>query len=155
MSYTTIQLASFRIIGISTQTSNANGQAQQDIGQLWEDWFNQGISDKIPHKLSNEIYNVYTDYESDHNGPYTCILGHVVRAGTNIPTGLGLVEKTIQGGRFALYQAQGKLPDIVLKTWTSIWEQNQYERLYRADFDVYETTIEGGMPTVKTYVSIV
>lgn len=153
MNHTTIQLDSFRIVGIAIRTTNLNGQAQQDIGQLWSDWFSQGISDKILNKVSPEIYNVYTDYESDHNGPYTCILGQVVRIGTTVPT--GLVEKTIQGGRFALYQAEGKLPDIVVKTWTSIWEGERYERLYRSDFDVYEATAEDALPIVKTYVSIV
>ncbi|MCP4441449.1 MAG: AraC family transcriptional regulator [Aureispira sp.] len=153
MSYTTVQLAPFYIIGLSVSTKNANGQAQKDIGQLWQDWFSQNISAKIPNKLSEDIYNVYTEYESDHNGVYTSILGHRVDSLADTPA--GLVGNTIQGGQFALYQVQGELPAIVAQTWEKIWAELSSKRLYSADFDVYGPRVEGEPAKVKTYVSLV
>lgn len=55
----------FKIIGISTRTTNKDNQAQKDLGSLWGQFFSENIFDKIPNKVSNEIIAIYTDYKSD------------------------------------------------------------------------------------------
>ena len=64
-----------KIIGISVLTTNQNGQAMQDIGNLWKRFFSEQILAKIPNKVSDAIYSIYTDYQKDYTEPYTCIIG--------------------------------------------------------------------------------
>ena len=56
----------FKIIGISTQTTNENGQSIQDVEALWNRFWNENIVAQVPNKVNEDIYAVYTDYESDY-----------------------------------------------------------------------------------------
>jgi len=64
-----------KIVGISVRTTNQNGQAMQDIGNLWQRFFSEQLLAKIPNKVSDAIYSIYTDYQKDYTEPYTCIVG--------------------------------------------------------------------------------
>ena len=44
-----------KIIGISVCTTNQNGQAIQDIGNLWQRFFSEQLLAKIPNKVSDAI----------------------------------------------------------------------------------------------------
>ncbi|RRJ86048.1 AraC family transcriptional regulator, partial [Paenimyroides tangerinum] len=55
----------FQIIGISTRTINSNGQSAIDIELLWQKFWKEEIQSQIPNVISDEIYAVYTDYETD------------------------------------------------------------------------------------------
>ena len=142
----------FKIMGISTRTINKNGQAQTDINNLWNTWFTDNIASRIPNKISEDIYNMYTDYESDENGYYTTILGYVVTSLDSIPE--GLVGKEIPKLKYKEFISKGKLPDCVIDTWKHIWNL-KYDRSYSADFDVYHyNNMNPENAEVKTYLSI-
>ena len=119
----TTQLESFKVIGISVRTTNENNQAAKDIPFLWSKFFEENISDKIPNKLSDEIYSVYTHYEKDHTKPYTTILGYKVKHTEPVPE--GLVAKVIDTTHYKIFTATGKLSDgIVFQEWQNIWNLN-------------------------------
>ncbi|QNF32462.1 AraC family transcriptional regulator [Adhaeribacter swui] len=152
MQFETTVLDEFYIIGISVRTANANGQAQADIGALWSRFFNQNIISQIPDKVNNDLYCVYTDYESDYQGPYTTVLGCKVQSLQNIPDGLSGIP--IPAANYQVYTSQGKLPDCVGQTWHYIWQHTQ-NRKYTADFDVYGPEAQNPEAAiVKTYLSI-
>jgi predicted transcriptional regulator YdeE len=46
----TIELAEFKVIGISVRTTNENGQSQNDIGNLWAKLMGQNLIEQIPIK---------------------------------------------------------------------------------------------------------
>lgn len=146
------QLDSFDLIGIYTRTTNQGGQAQIDIGRLWQRFLTENISNKIPGKISNDTYCVYTDYQSDLNGPYTTLIGCKVASSTSAPN--GLTKMTIPGLNFLRIESKGILPDCVVHTWTDIWNSN-IERAYLADFDVYgEGCADPQNATVDIYLSV-
>jgi len=58
-------LNKFNIIGISVRTTNQNNKSAEDIGKLWEQFYRENLSAKIPNKTSNNIYAIYTDYKGD------------------------------------------------------------------------------------------
>lgn len=68
----------FSVIGISVRTTNENGQSAKDIEALWGKFWGEEIQNQIPNKINDDIYAVYTDYETDFNGPYTLIIGLTV-----------------------------------------------------------------------------
>jgi len=57
------------------RTTNQNGQAAQDLGQLWGKFMSEGIAEKIPNKIEQSIFSIYTNYEGDHTQPYDTIFG--------------------------------------------------------------------------------
>ena len=69
------KIAHFKIIGISTETTNKSRKAAEDLGKLWQQFFKENVAGRIANKLSDEIYSIYTDYESDFTGNYKAIIG--------------------------------------------------------------------------------
>ena len=54
------EIEDFIIIGIAIQTTNKNGQAEEDLGGLWGRFYAEGISAAIPNKDSDEgLFLVY------------------------------------------------------------------------------------------------
>jgi len=129
------KLNSFPIIGIAVRTSNANGQAAQDIGQLWNRFLSENVIAQIPNKASGEIYSVYCEYEGDHNMPYTCLLGCKVESMDDIPEGMKAI--TIQGGDYKKVTTRGSMKEgFVYQAWDKIW-QSDLNRNYQTDFEIY------------------
>lgn len=152
MAFEITTLRELYVIGISVRTSNQNGQAQADIGALWGKLRQENLLTQIPNKVSHEIYCVYTDHESDFQGPYTTILGSQVHTLETSPT--KLTGKTIPAANYQVYPSKGKLPDCVAKTWNFIWQTN-LNRKYTADFDVYgQQTQNPEAAEVKTFVCV-
>lgn len=152
MTFETITLPEFYIMGISVRTSNGNGQAQADIGALWGKLLQENILTQIPNKVNNEIYCVYTNYENDFQGLYTTILGCQVSSLETIP--IGFMGKIILAANYQVYTSKGKLPDCVAETWNYIWQTNP-NRKYAADFEVYGQQAQNPEAVeVKTYVSV-
>ncbi|MDN5287418.1 MAG: AraC family transcriptional regulator [Mucilaginibacter sp.] len=129
-----IDVIGFFLLGISTRTSNTNGQSAKDIGELWGRFMGDGVLQQIEDRVNDDIYCVYTDYESDQNGAYTTILGCKVNNVDNVPQ--GLTSLIVAPASYLKYTAKGKLPDCVAETWQHIWN-GSIDRKYIADFDVY------------------
>src|ERR1700761_80846 len=124
----------FFVSGIHVRTTNQENKAQQDIGSLWQRFMSENLAAKIPDKLSDDIYCVYTDYETDHNGWYTTVLGCRV---TSPDSEQGLFSAFIPEGNYRLYKPNGEMPGCVLDTWMKIWEDCS-DRNFVADYDRYK-----------------
>lgn len=128
-------LESFFIIGISVRTGKENDQYATDIPALWGRFMGEGLSNKIPNKVAEEVYCAYTDYESDHNGAYTTVLGCKVSSLEQIPE--GFIGLAVPGGDYAGFTAKGNLNEgAVVQAWFNIWESD-LDRCYATDFEVY------------------
>lgn len=131
----TVKIEPFNIIGISIRTTNENGQASKEIAELWGKFMSESILEKIPNKVDNEIYSLYTDYEGDHTKPYTAILGCKVENLDNIPS--GMVGKSFSGGTYTKTTAKGDLMQgLVVNQWSKIFEM-ELDRTFDADFEIF------------------
>ncbi len=125
----------FSVIGISVRTTNENGQSGKDIPVLWGKFMSEGILEKIPNKISSDIYCMYTEYENDHTKPYTTILGCKVSSLDTIPD--GLIGKTIEGGSYIKRSPKGNImKGLIFEEWLKIWSSD-IPRIYSADFEIY------------------
>lgn len=152
----TTKLDSFKVVGISVRTTNENGQAGKDISFLWNKFFEENISAKIPTKISDEIYSVYTHYEKDHTKPYTTILGYKVKDSEPIPE--DLVAIAINSSNYKVFTAKGKLSEgIVFKEWQNIWNiNNDLNRSFTSDFEIYGAKSQNPENAeVDIYISII
>lgn len=134
MKYEVVTLDKFTIVGIAVRTTNQEGKSQSDIGKLWESFFQKEVLKAIPNKLSEDIYCIYTDYESDYTGEYTTILGCQVSSIENVPA--DFIIKEIPECTYYKYISEGELVSAVGKTWSHIWKSD-IDRKYLADFDIY------------------
>lgn len=144
----------FKIIGISTRTTNENGQSIKDVETLWNKFWNENIIVQIPNKVNEDIYAVYTDYESDYMGKYTLIIGYPVSSLNDVPN--DFVGREISVGNAEKFISKGKMPEAILKTWSEIWENKKLKRAYRADVTVHgKKYFNENNTEVETFISIV
>ncbi len=130
-----VRLNPFMIMGIAVRTTNKNEQAAQDINQLWDRFISENIKSKIPNRINDNIYAVYTDYEGDHTKPYTMILGCEVDRFDQIP--VGMIPRHFIGGNHVKFTAKGNLTeDAVYNEWQKIWNSD-LNRSYTADIEIY------------------
>jgi predicted transcriptional regulator YdeE len=130
-----VNIPDFFVAGIAVNTTNQDGQSQKDIGDLWTRFTTENMAAKIAGKLSEDIYCVYTDYESDHTGRYTAVLGCRVESVDNLPD---FFTALVPSGDYHIYKPEGKFPESVANTWRQIW-QTDINRKYSADYDRYIT----------------
>jgi predicted transcriptional regulator YdeE len=148
----TKKLEEFHVIGISVRTTNQGGKSQKDIGELFGIFFRDNLIEKIPNKESNDVYCIYTEYESDFKAPYTAVIGCKVTSLETVPA--GLIKITVPTLKYLVFKSIGKLPESVGMTWNQIW-QSRISRKYIADFDVYGQKAQNPNDAeVDTYVSI-
>jgi predicted DNA-binding transcriptional regulator YafY len=131
-----VKIEAFQLIGISVRTSNQNGQAGMDISKLWQQFMAENSLAKIPNKINDTLYALYTDYEGDHTQPYSVIVGCKVTHLAEIPA--GMIGKSFEGGDYVKLTAKGDIMQgFVAQQWAKIWEMN-LDRSFTADFEVYD-----------------
>ena len=130
-----VEVAPFHMIGLAIRTSNAEGQAAQEIGGLWNKFLSTNALTQIPNRTDDTVYSLYTDYEGDHTKPYTVVLGCRVTHLDQVPE--GMVARSFSGGNYVKMSARGDLQQgIVVQQWQKIWTMD-LNRAYTADFEVF------------------
>jgi|SRR6185503_16102762 len=148
----TIELPAFDAAGIAVRTTNQNGQSAKDIGALWTRFMSENLGAKINDKAPADIYCFYTDYESDHTGHYTALLGCKVNSLAHV--GAGLSGISVPAGKYDVYSLGGKFPENVHLAWQEIWGGST-DRAYTFDFDLYSGNAKSFEETeAKIYLAV-
>ncbi len=139
--YTTIaQTKPITIAGLAIRTSNS--KAFDDIPAHWGAFFGQQVLAQIPHKISDELYAVYSGFDhipqnadDIYSLGYTFIIGVAVfsTAGLSVP----LVSTVIQPTRRAVFAVQPAQPDQVGVQWQKIWQMQDLPRIFAPDYEHY------------------
>ena len=143
-----------KVVGISTRTRNEIGKPNIEIMNLWAKFMTKNLSEQIKNKVSNNIYSIYTDYESNFMGEYTVLLGFAVDDLNDVPP--GLVGREFPEAQFKVVPAKGAIPDAVIQTWIDIWNKDfTLNRAYNYDFELYtENSQKGDQSVVDIYLSV-
>ena len=143
----------FKIIGISTRTTNKDNQSQQDLTNLWGQFYAQNIFDKIPNKVSDNVLSIYSDYKSDFTDEYTTIIGVPVSTLDEIPA--ELIGREFNADNFQKFVAKGEMPNAVVNVWLDIWKRDkELDRKYSYDFEVYgQKSRNGENSEVEIYIA--
>lgn len=137
------QIEAFKIIGIEIETTNENGKSAKDLDKLWGQFYSENVPNQIPNKKSDEVYSIYTDYETDYKGKYKTIIGQKVNSLDKIPN--GLIGREFKGGKYQKFIARGEMPNAVMEKWQEIWvKDKELNRKYTADFEVYGKNSHNG-----------
>src|SRR5579864_8552084 len=133
--------AAFTIIGIEARTTNAKETTSEGvIGKQWQTFFSEGILQRIPNRADANIYALYSDYASDHNGEYSFLIGAKVKDGTTPPS--GMVAKQVRAGEYAVITSDRvPFPKVVPAAWMKIFDfenAGKLKRSYQTDFELYD-----------------
>lgn len=120
------------VIGISVRTSNAT---PGEIGSLWHRFYKEKIAEHVPNALSQDVFSVYFDYESDATGAFQVLIGCAVPPEAAAPVGMEKLK--IEASKYAIFDASGAQPEAIQQTWATIWNSS-LRRSFRTDFERHQ-----------------
>ncbi len=152
MNYEIVNLDEKKVVGLVKETTNNNGKAVKDIGELWQKFFMEGHYQKIQNKKNNKSIGLYTDYQGDFTKPYNFFCCCEVNEKSNVEA--PLVSKTILGGKYAKFIINGDVKDSVGEFWMKLWQMD-LDRSYTCDFEEYQNNSEDMQnQEIHIYISI-
>jgi len=158
MDQATVEMDEIRIVGIQVRTSN---EAEKDsstalIPGLWKRFYQEHVLETIPGVKPGFLYEAYLDYESDHTGEYSVVLGAEVAADADVPS--GMVSINLPRSRYLVFDASGDLPQSVQKAWARVWSHfdstDPRARAYSGDFERFRIDENGGFAECHLYISL-
>jgi predicted transcriptional regulator YdeE len=125
-----------RIIGIELRTDNH--EAMRTIPPHWQRFTEEGVLARIPGKLSDEVYAVYTHFENagvNNEGVYSLIIGAPVSGTQAVPPGMS--HAVLPASPRAVFPVpQGRF-DQVGPAWQAVWQRDDLPKAYVADCERY------------------
>lgn len=134
----------FRVTGLSTRTRNADefDEKKARLPALWQELYSSNLA------IATTVFGVYSDYASDASNFYTVTIGI-----NSDNTSNKMSSIAIEPGNYLVFHAKGPMPSTVIETWKCVWDyfavENQYQRRYMTDFEVYKNEVE-----VDIYIGI-
>lgn len=140
------------VVGYEARTSHVPGVAEIDIATMWQNFYSEGILNKIPNKATDKMLGIYHGYQEDQS--YLLLIGCEVESAEDLPE--GLVARTFPRSEYATFEVEGEFPKELINTWISIWNNEELtaNRSYTADFEEYALTFTPGQDRLKVYVSV-
>lgn len=135
---------SFIVTGLSVRTQNSDefNEKTAKLPSLWQQFYTSELA------TNANIFGVYSNYDSDANGPYTVTVG--VKSDY---AQAQFSSVTIQAGNYLVFQGTGPMPATVVGTWKQVWaffETNtEYRRNFISDFEAYS-----GPDQVAIYIGL-
>lgn len=143
----------FNIRGISAVIDNQDDRAAEQINMLWQSFFEQQVAQRIPDRVNDVIYAVYSDYEGDHTKPYRLTIGYAAPADAASSNSM-LHQVVVKAGEYASLSARGEQPKALIETWVAVWESD-LDRTFKTDFEVYGPRFfEEGVHEVLVYIGL-
>ena len=150
MEHELIEGEALDVVGLVIRTNNED--AGQTIGAAWHRFMEAGFAEQVANRAdTHTIVAVYTDYESDENGPYTFMLGVPVTGDAAIPA--GLERRQFPAQRFARVVRRGPVPAVVQSTWTEVYA-SELQRSYVADIERYDVREMGPQTRLELHIGV-
>lgn len=142
-----LHITPLHLAGISVRTSN-KAEMSPDTGKIPQT-IQKFLS--TAGDMTQPLYCVYTEYESDEHGEYTYFVGQEMSTVDSEPS--SLEKRTVGGGEFIkLTTDPGPMPAVCIDAWQKIWAMSSEElggtRAYQADIEVYDARAANPEQTV-------
>ncbi|MDO6563511.1 effector binding domain-containing protein [Amphritea sp. 1_MG-2023] len=123
-----------RGIRVRTKNSAEMNPEKAKIAGLWQRFY-ADIAPTLSQQAS--VLGVYCNYASDLAGEYDVLAGSDMLKDEHAAESVA-----IKGGRYLVFEGKGGLPEIVIETWSKVWDyfssdQSDYTRAYTTDFELY------------------
>ncbi|MBX3659347.1 MAG: effector binding domain-containing protein [Ramlibacter sp.] len=124
------------VVGIELRTHNA--EAFQTIPPHWQRFGQDGVVQRVPDRLSQDVYAVYTHFENagrNNQGLYSLVIGAAVPASAPVPD--GMVRVVVPASRRAVFPVPPGRPDLVGEQWQAIWQRHDLRKTFVAEYERY------------------
>jgi predicted transcriptional regulator YdeE len=113
------------VVGYAVRTSSAAeaDPARAQLPGLWARAGAPGAFAHVPGRVDENLYAVLTDYESDHRGAFTQIIGTAVHTAARLPE--GMVAVRVPGVKAMLFEARGPMPGALAEAWQQVWTHTE------------------------------
>jgi predicted transcriptional regulator YdeE len=135
------QKNNIQIVGLELRT--ANTEAMQTIPPFWQKFYQEGILQKIPNRVSDDVYAVYTNLENEgknNEGVYSLIIGAEVRKIGTLPK--NFVSTVIKPSKRAVFEVEKGHPEKVGEKWLEIWQTTDIKKTFLSDYELYHASGE-------------
>lgn len=129
------------VVGYAVRTTNAEemDQARARLPALWQRAGAPGAFAHVPNRVDENLYAVLTDYESDHHGAYTQIVGTAVRTVPRLPE--GMVAVRVPAATTVRLEVRGPMPQALAEAWQQVWKHTESggtpARAFTTDLEVH------------------
>lgn len=136
----------FTVTGPGTRTQNTDefNEKTAKLPALWQQFYASDLA------VNANVFEVYSDYESNANGLYTVTVGITDNSDR---TGAEFASVKIPAGNYLVFQGTGPMPSTVIGMWKQIWDYfeagSNYQRSFISDFEAYS-----GSDKVAIYIGI-
>lgn len=122
------------IIGVKITTTNENNQAQEDLAQLWKNFYDQANAELQTVKKEPYTYVVYTNYQWDfEQGNYDCYLGVASESSLT-----GFASCDIKLEKYQIFDFPYYSPQDTFEARKTIRSNQSLKRAYLADLEIYD-----------------
>ncbi|MBT9462576.1 effector binding domain-containing protein [Hydrogenophaga sp.] len=135
------QDTALHIMGIELRTSN--DEAMHTIPPHWQRFTEEGVLARIPGKLSDEVYAIYTHFEHagvDNHGIYSLIIGAPVSSTQAVPPGMS--HAVLPASQRAVFPVPPGRFDQVGAVWQDVWQRDDLPKTFVADCERYRANGE-------------
>lgn len=153
------EIQAFEVVGIGGRTSNAaEGSGTGIIGRLWERARAGGALAPLGAGEADEVYALYSNYESDASGAYDFTIG--VRVGAQHAVPAGFVRRAVERARYARVMSEpGPAGKAVFEAWNRVWSATPSDlggaRAFGTDFEVHPVSaLSGGQDPATLFVGV-
>lgn len=133
------QPQALHVVGIALRTHN--GEAFETIPPHWAAFGQAQLAKRLPHRLSDDVYAVYTNFENagtDNSGRYTLVIGHAVPGHTPELPPEGLTHVVAPASTRAVFPVEKGRIDLVGTAWQAIWQRTVLKKTTLADYERYQ-----------------
>ena len=137
-------IENFTVMGFSIKTQNKDefNEKIAKLPSLWKQFYSSSLA------TNANIFEVYSNYESDAYGIYTVTIG--VKDAINQSD---FISVNIPSGNYLIFQGIGPMPYTVVDTWKKIWDyfdnDSKHQRSFITDFESYS-----GVDQVDIYIGL-
>jgi predicted transcriptional regulator YdeE len=136
------QQSGFYVAGVAARTNNATEMSGNGrIGNVWQTFLQPSLVNRIPNRIGVDPIAVYTEYETDHTGYYTYLLGLPISSTDMLPANLTI--KHVPAGCYVVIPSRrGPVAEVVREVWQRIWSMSEEElggvRAFQTDYEIYD-----------------
>ncbi|GAB2927969.1 GyrI-like domain-containing protein [Nonomuraea fastidiosa] len=129
------------VVGYVVRTTNADEMdpARAKLPAVWQRAGAPGAFAHVPGRVDENLYAVLTDFESDHHGAFTQIVGTGVRTVPRLPE--GMVAVRVPAGQAMKIEVRGPMPQALTDTWQQVWKHTESggapARAFTTDLEVH------------------
>jgi AraC family transcriptional regulator len=153
MDYRIVEKRSFTVAGKAVRVSTRDGENLRRIPQFWEECLHDGAHERLAalaasgNTLGNVTLGICMDFTPNME-EFTYMIAAEAADG-DVPD--GMIGKSIPALTWAVFEAQGAMPDAIQTVWSRIWSEffpsMQFKHAEGPDLELYPS----GDPTQSDY----